>query len=98
MRVEILDEAKADLVAGFRFYEVQAEGLGTRFVEALFAEIDSLSKHAGIHRVVFGSYRVVCRRFPFAVYYRIEGDVARVHAVIDCRRDPGWIQRRVSRN
>lgn len=51
--------------------------------------------YAGIHRVLFGSHRCVASRFPFAIYYRIEGEVIRVRAVIDCRRNPTWIRRRI---
>jgi len=32
MRVQVLDEAIADLADGFRFYEQQADGLGDYFL------------------------------------------------------------------
>jgi hypothetical protein len=35
------------------------------------------------------------RRFPYAVYYRVEREVARVRAVLDCRRDPYWIAKQL---
>ncbi|MBI3416145.1 MAG: type II toxin-antitoxin system RelE/ParE family toxin [Verrucomicrobia bacterium] len=97
MKIEILDDAKADLIAGYHFYEEQSSGLGSYFLDSLFSDIDSLLLYAGIHRVVFGSHRCVARRFPFAIYYRIESDVVRVRAVLDCRRDPKWIRRRMQR-
>ena len=42
MTLEILDLAEADLLAGHRFYEKQAEGIGDYFLESLFADIESL--------------------------------------------------------
>lgn len=93
MRIELLEEAKDDLIAGFHFYDDQASGLGSYFLDSLFADIDSLLLYAGVHRVVYGSHRSVASRFPFAIYYRADGDVVRDRAVVDCRRNPRWIQR-----
>ena len=95
MKIEILDDAKDDLIAGYHFYEEQALGLGSYFLDSLFSDIDSLLLYAGIHRIVFGSHRCVAARFPFAIYYRMETDVIRVRAVIDCRRNPTWIRKRM---
>jgi plasmid stabilization system protein ParE len=95
MRIEILDEAEQDLIDGFRFYEVQEIGLGDYFLDSLSSDIDSLRIYAGVHPKYFGYYRLLSRRFPFAVYYRIAGKIVRVHAVLDCRRDPEWITTRL---
>ena len=95
MRIELLDDAKEDLVVGYHFYEGQAHGVGAYFLDSLFADIDSLVLHAGVHCVVNGSHRCLASRFPFAIYYRIEGDVVYVRAVLDCRRNPAWIRRRL---
>jgi plasmid stabilization system protein ParE len=95
MTIEILDEAKEDLMVGYRFYEDQAPGLGSYFLDSLFADVDSLLLYAGAHRTVFGSYRALASRFPYAIYYRVEGQIIRVRGVIDCRRNPSWIRRRL---
>jgi len=96
LRIEFLDAAKAELVEGYRFYERQAPGLGAYFLDSIYSDIDSLLLYAGIHRVVFGSYRMLADRFPFAIFYRLEGDVIRIRAVLDCRRDPTWIRWRIT--
>jgi hypothetical protein len=96
MRVQILDEAQRDLVEGYRFYEGQGEGLGDYFLDSLFSDIDSLQFYAGIHPVYFGYNRLLSKRFPFAVYYRIENEMVRVYAVLDCRREPSWTRSRLS--
>jgi plasmid stabilization system protein ParE len=97
MRIEVLDDAKDDLVDGFDFYEQQSPGLGSYFLDSLFSDIDSLLLYAGIHRIVYSSHRCIASRFPYAIYYRVEGEVIRVRAVVDCRRDPAWIRRRLRR-
>ena len=96
MRVQILDEAKQDLLDGYRFYSRQAEGLGDYFLDSLYADIDSLEIYGGMHAREFGYHRLLAKRFPFAVYYKIENGVVRVYAVLDCRRDPAWIRRRLT--
>lgn len=95
MRVQVLDEATADLANAFRFYERQAEGLGDYFLDSLWSDIQSLRFCGGIHPVHLGYHRLLSKRFPYAVYYRIEDGVVRVRAVLDCRRDPRWISERL---
>ncbi len=88
MKVLILNEAEQDLIDGFRFYETQSAGLGDYFLDSLFSDIDSLHLYAGIHAKHFGYHRMLSKRFPFAIYYRAEKNVVKVHAILDCRRDP----------
>jgi len=92
VKVEILPSAIADLALGFAFYEKQQPGLGDYYLDSLFADIDSLALHAGIHRKIFWSHRLLAKTFPFAIYYSVENNRARVKAVLDCRRDPHWIK------
>lgn len=95
MRISILPSAQEDLAAGFEFYEEKEAGLGAYFLESLFSDIDSLRLYAGIHRKVFGLQRMLSNRFPYAIYYVMEGDLTEVKAVLDCRRNPVWIRRRL---
>ena len=95
MRIEILADAEGDLLAGYQFYERQAPGLGRYFRDSLFADIDALSVDGGVHAKIFGYHRSLSKRFPFAIYYRVEANTVRGHAVSDCRRRPSWIRRTV---
>ena len=95
MKIEILDEAQEDLIQGFRFYEGHEPGLGTYFLDCLFSDIDSLLLYAGIHQIVYTYRRCLSKRFPFAIYYSREGEVVRVHAVLDCRTNPLWVRTRL---
>ena len=93
MKIRILEQAYQDLIDGYCFYEKQEDGLGTYFLDSLFADIDSLRIYAGIHSVHFDKYyRLLSRRFPFAVYYCIENNTVLVYAVLDCRKNPAWIR------
>ena len=81
MKIEILDEALEDLIQGVHFYESRESGLGAYFLDCLFSDIDSLLVNAGIHQVIYSHRRPLSKRFPFAIYYNVEGNVVRVHAV-----------------
>ncbi len=95
--IQILGAAKADLEEGYYFYEKQKAGLGRYFLETLLSDIDSLQLFAGIHPVYFETYhRLLSKRFPFAVYYRCTDDSILIYAVVDCRRKPAWIRKRLT--
>jgi plasmid stabilization system protein ParE len=94
MRIRVLDQATADLIEGFHFYEHQQVGLGSYFLASLHADIESLRLYGGVHRVAYrGYHRLLSKRFPFAVFYKVHADTVFVYAVVDCRRDPAWIRR-----
>ena len=96
MKIRILASARQDLIDGFTFYERQAEGIGSYFLDSLYSDIESLLVSAGIHPLYFGSYhRLLSKRFPFAVYYRVEDEVILIYAVLDCRRNPAWIRNKL---
>jgi hypothetical protein len=94
MRLQVLDLAKADLIEGFWFYEKKEKGLGQYFLINLYSDIESLKIFGGVHRKAYREFhRALSKRFPFAVYYTVEGDTVRVRAIVDCRRKPSWIRR-----
>lgn len=95
MKIRILSPSEEDLVEGYRFYEAQSFGLGSYFLDSLYSDIDSLAYFAGIHQVVFGYQRQLSNRFPFAVYYRVIDNDAVIFAILDCRRKPSWIRKRL---
>jgi hypothetical protein len=36
---------------------------------------------------------MLASRFPFAIYYEVVDDIARVVAVLDMRKDPAWTRK-----
>ena len=93
MKVRILPSAIADLERGRDFYEEQGQGLGDYFADSLFSDIDSLGLYGGIHSIHWGYHRLLSKRFPYAVYYRVNETVVEVWRVLDCRQEPRKIRR-----
>ena len=93
MKIKVLSSAIEDLYKGRLFYEKQGEGLGEYFFNSLFSDIDSLVLYGGIHIKVFGYHRMLSKRFPYAIYYKIESESGVVvYRVLDLRRDPKKIK------
>jgi len=88
MKIRILSAASRDLIKGKKFYELQEEGIGSYFLDTLYSDIDSLILHAGIHRRVKDYFCMLSKRFPYAVYYKLEEKEIRIYRVLDCRQDP----------
>jgi hypothetical protein len=68
---------------------------GDGFPCRLSANVRSLKIYAGVHSVADGFQRMLAKRFPFAVYYLMESDRIDICEVLDCRRDPEWIVKRL---
>ena len=95
--IELTESAFNDIDNGFWFYEGQREGLGSYFESSIMADIRALHIHAGVHQIHFGRYfRKVARRFPWSIYYQMDGNVIRIYAVIGDRRDPNWINEQLN--
>ena len=89
MKIRLLSSALEDLYEGRLFYEKQGEGLGEYFFDSLFSDIDSLTLYGGVHPKSFGYHRMLSRRFPYAIYYRVEEEsTVVVWRVLDLRRHP----------
>lgn len=98
MKIEVLSLAVQDIAAGQQFYELQQEGLGIYFLDALFSDIDSLLLYAGIHQQFFGYYRALSKRFPYAIYYRLNAETIQVWRVLDYRQNPARISKALGSN
>ncbi len=90
--VVVLKEVVDDLNDGKAFYDQSEIGVGDYFWNSLIADIESLKTYAGIHPREHGLYRMLARRFPYAVYYEVADNMAYVVAVLPMRRSPLWIK------
>ena len=92
MNVSILPSAIVDIVRMRCFYDNIEYGLGERFQDYIFGEIDKLVNYAGTNEVHFGYYRALANRFHQNIYYKIDGDAVVVWRVLDQRFNPRRIE------
>ena len=88
MKISILDLAIQDLERGQQFYEKQQQNLGDYFLDAMFADIESLQLYFGVHQQYFGYYRLLAKRFPYAIYYKVIKNEIQIWRILDCRMQP----------
>ena len=93
--VVVLKEVAEDLNEGKTFYDQREAGVGDYFWDSLLADLESLIIYAGIHKKEHGLYRMLAKRFPYAVYYEIAHDTVYVVAVLPVRRNPAWIKSKI---
>ena len=87
MIVRLSDDAELDLLRGLAFYDSAGGNVGDHFLDSLTANVRSLSSLGGVHSKRFGYHCMCASRFPFAIYYTIEGDTVLVMAILDERRN-----------
>jgi hypothetical protein len=93
--VIILKEVVDDLNGGKAFYDKSEPGVSDYFWDSILTDIESLVLYAGIHRKEHGFYRMLARRFPYAIYYDISDAIVCVVAVLPMRRNPAWIMKKI---
>lgn len=94
--IVVLEEAASDMESGRFFYEQQEEGIGDYFWDSILSDIESLNLYAGVHQRYSGLYRMPSKRFPYAIYYEVSDAIAYVIAILPMRRDPAWINKKIS--
>ncbi|HRI08595.1 MAG TPA: type II toxin-antitoxin system RelE/ParE family toxin [Nannocystaceae bacterium] len=89
-------EAEAELVEAWAWYEAQRAGLGEEFVACFEAVISIAARAPNAFPASVGEVRrALVRRFPYGVFYTLDGESLVVLAVAHARRRPGYWQGRI---
>ncbi len=94
-RMVVLEEAAEDVERRREFYDLQEMGVGAYFEDTILSDIESLGLFHGIHSKHFGFHRLLSDRFPFGIYYRETPTATEVFAILDFRRNPAWIHKKL---
>jgi plasmid stabilization system protein ParE len=88
-------EAEADLAEAKKWYDGRQEGLAEEFKLGVEEVLDRIQRMPESHPEIYkGVRRCLARRFPYAVFYRVEEARTVVIAVMHTRRDPNrWRSR-----
>lgn len=94
-RVIFLEEARAEAVEAFRWYEKERRGLGKVFRGRLNDTIRRIRATPVAYPLQYRDLRrALVEQFPYAVFYRALEDRVVVVGVIHGKRDPVVWQRR----
>jgi plasmid stabilization system protein ParE len=87
-RVIVRPKAEADLLRAARWYEMQRRSLGDRFLNEIKLSLGVLETSPEHHPIYYrGFRRLLTRRFPYKLFYRIEGNDVIVVRVLHAKRD-----------
>ena len=94
--LRFLPEVEEDAFDSYAWYEAKVRGLGEEFLRILYACSAELTRNPLLYPKVYHEFRrCLLRRFPHAIYYRVEGDKIFVFGVFHCAREPGAIKTRL---
>jgi plasmid stabilization system protein ParE len=87
-RLVIREQATTETEKAAHWYEEQRPGLGRAFIQQIDRVLDRIRTNPERYQVVYReTRRAIAGRFPFGVFYRIEGQNIVVFAILDLRRD-----------
>lgn len=93
--VVFLAPAEQEMVEAAESYETQADGLGLAFLSEVRRAVCRIADNPEIGAVLRGdTRRVLVRRFPFGILYRIEPSEIVILAVMHLRRKPDYWKER----
>jgi toxin ParE1/3/4 len=91
----LLPEVKDDVDAAFTWYEGQRSELGLDFLTGLASVLERVRGNPYLYGELRKRVRVApLRRFPYVVYYRIEGAHLLIIAIMHGSRSPRHWRRR----
>ena len=97
MKIRLVDAARHEFDEAIDYYSKHSGSAVTSFIDAFEKAKTRLAAfpHAGAH-IRPGSRRILIKRFPYMLVYRIEGDHIVVYALAHQRRRPGYWKKRLA--
>lgn len=90
--LRFVPEVEEDVVAGYVWYETKAPRFGEEFLRLVYACASEIPQNPLLYPEVHDNFRRrLLRRFPYAIYFMIEGNTVIVFGLFHCARDPRTI-------
>jgi plasmid stabilization system protein ParE len=87
-RVIIRPNAEADVREAWLWYESQRPGLGDELLTEVHAAIRRLESDPECRPFYYRDFRrLLARRFPYKLFYRVEGDSIIVFRILHAKRE-----------
>jgi len=95
LEVRLRPEAEMDLTDAALWYEEQSPELGHQFLDEVASAFSSIAKTPLMYPVIHrNTRRILIKRFPFCVFFRVESDAIVVLSVMHGSRNPhAWKSR-----
>ncbi len=87
--IQISDEAEIDFDNSYQYYSEDSLKVADAFFKKINLGLENIRKQPTAYPVVYKSVRkYVVQKFPFVIYYQIEGAVIQVLAIFHTSRSP----------
>ena len=91
--LSFLPEVENDAIMGYEWYEDRSPGLGDDFLRLFYAYAIEIPRNPELYNIVHKDFRRrLLRRFPYAIYFRIEDQVVVISGLFHCARNPILIE------
>jgi len=95
MMVVVLDPAELDLAEFIDYYDRIQSGLGDKFLRDFLKSVAHIEQFPRGYAVYSEPHRLCpLRRFKIGIFYHVGSNIY-IEALIDLRRSPRWIKRRL---
>jgi plasmid stabilization system protein ParE len=96
--IRFAPEVAIDIHEAYAWYQQARDGLGNDFIASLEVCCQQIAQAPTLLAKMHGEFRrAMVRRFPYAVFYLVEGDDVVVYGVFHASRDPDLVRRRLGR-
>jgi toxin ParE1/3/4 len=92
-KLRVAPRAWKELEAGVAWYEKQRAGLGAEFAYAIdeaLSDLMTAPERWPLWQADAPYRRRVIHRFPYVLFYAVEGNIVRVVAIAHAKRQPGY--------
>lgn len=91
--LRFVPDVEEDVINGHIWYESKSKGLGEEFLRVFYAAASEISHNPLRYPTIYQELRrCLLRRFPYAVYFKVENDQIIVFGLFHCARNPQIIK------
>jgi toxin ParE1/3/4 len=92
----IRPEAESDMLQAHAWYEDRRPGLGAQFLRAIESCLETIQRYPlACAKVEDDVRRALLKRFPYGIFYVVDGERISILACLHAKRRPGIWRRRL---
>lgn len=93
--IEVFTEANDNIIEITKWYDLQSDGLGARFLAHLREAINKLRTHPLAFGISFKDMRKIqLDTFPYLIFYKVVGNQVNIYGIVHAKRKPSYYKRK----
>lgn len=97
LEIRFSSESAEELEAAALWYEEQRGGLGSEFMRAVEARLESISRTPQLYPCIYKDNirRALVKRFPYGLIFRGKDNSIEIISLFNLKRDPSCLKKRL---